>query len=210
MRCFLNLLAPVMALVPLCGITALAQTPTYKNRGRTPSAEEIRAWDISVGPEGKELPAGSGTAQEGAKIYAQRCARCHGPTGAEGPDLPGSASLWPYPVFIGKRPVPPLRGGKGTLATLHPVRTLGSFWPFATTIWDYINRAMPPKEEGTLSADEVYALTAFLLFQNGIIQEGDVMDAKSLPKVSMPNRNGFIPTRLKDIFEKRCRIGTCP
>jgi hypothetical protein len=91
--------------------------------------------------------------------------------------------------------------------------TIGSYWPFATTIWDYIHRAMPQNQEGTLRADEVYALTAFLLYRNGIIQESDVMDAKSLPKVQMPNRNGFIPPRLEDIsdIQKRaCRLGHCP
>ena len=184
MRCF-NLLVPVMALAAC--VAALAQTPAY-NRGRTPSEEEIQAWDISIGPEGKELPPGSGTAQEGAKVYAQQCAQCHGPTGAEGPSIPGVANLWPY-SFPGRgRFVPPLVGGKGTLNTVRPVRTIGSFWPFATTIWDYINRAMPPKGEGSLSADQVYALTAFLLYQNGIIQESDAMDAESLPKIQMPNR----------------------
>ena len=181
MRCFLNLLVPVMALVPLCGIAALAQTPTY-NLGRTPSAEEIRAWDFAIGPEGKELPPGSGTAQEGAKIYAQKCAACHGPTGTEGEV---SAK--------GRRPAPPLVGGKDTLNTPKPVRTIGSFWPFATTIWDYVYRTMPWNEERSLSANEVYAVTAFLLYRNGIIQESDVIDARSLPKIQMPNRNGFVP-----------------
>ena len=184
MRCSPSLLALVMVpALPLSG-TALAQTPSYGNVGRAASQEEIRAWDISVGPEGKELPPGSGTAQEGAKIYAQRCAACHGPTGAEG-EAPAK----------GRRTASPLVGGKGTLATAQPVRTIGSFWPFATTIWDYINRAMPLLEEGSLSADQVYALTAFLLYRNGIVQETDVMDAKSLPKVQMPNRYGFSPPR---------------
>jgi cytochrome c len=181
-------------------VAAWAQTPTY-NRGRTPSAEEIRAWDISIGPEGKELPPGSGTAKQGAAIYAQKCAVCHGPIGAEGASpegeiagAPGAANLWPYSI-IGPRAVRALVGGKGTLTTPNPVRTIGSFWQVATTIWDYINRAMPPKEEGTLSADAVYALTAFLLYRNDIIQENDVIDAKSLPKIQMPNRNGFVPPR---------------
>ena len=163
----------VLAVNVAC-VAALAQAPTY-NVGRTPSKEEIQAWDIAVSPAGKELPPGSGTVQEGAKVYAQKCARCHGPTGTE----PG--------------PVRPLVGGKGTLATLNPLRTIGSYWPFATTLWDYINRAMPRTEEGSLQPGEVYALTAFLLFQNGIIQESDVMDAQSLPKVPMPNRSGFVP-----------------
>ena len=175
MRYSLNLLVPGMVLaVNVACVAALAQTPTY-NVGRTPSKEEIKAWDIAVSPAGKELPPGSGTVPEGAKVYAQKCSRCHGPTGTE----PG--------------PVRPLVGGKGTLTTLNPLRTIGSYWPFATTLWDYINRAMPRTEEGSLQPGEVYALTAFLLFQNGIIQESDVLDAKSLPKVQMPNRSGFVP-----------------
>ena len=179
MRCLLNLLVPGMVLAAC--VAALAQTPTY-NRGRAPSAEEIRAWDFAIGPEGKELPPGSGTAQEGAKIYAQKCAACHGPTGTEGEV---SAK--------GRRPAPPLVGGKDTLNTPKPVRTIGSFWPFATTIWDYVYRTMPWNEERSLSTDEVYAVTAFLLYRNGIIQESAVLDARSLPKIQMPNRNGFVP-----------------
>ncbi|OFW15474.1 MAG: hypothetical protein A3H27_18670 [Acidobacteria bacterium RIFCSPLOWO2_02_FULL_59_13] len=166
-------------------VAALAQTPTY-NRGRTPSAEEVRAWDIAIGPDGKELPPGSGTAKEGAKIYARECAHCHGPTGAAVPS--GAANLWPHTYSGQGRSPTPLVGGRGTLDTDRPMRTIGSFYPVATTIWDYINRAKPPKEPGSLSADQVYALTAFLLYQNNIIQESDVMDAKSLPKVQMPNR----------------------
>ena len=178
MRCFLNLLVPMIALTAC--VAALAQGPTYK-MGRTPSAEETRAWDIAIGPEGKELPPGSGTAKEGTKIYAQRCAYCHGPTGTEGPSLPeGGANLWPYSGSRG-RVVPSLLGGKGTLQGL---------WksPFATTVWDYTTRAMPPGGERSLSTDEVYALTALLLYWNGIIPESDVIDAKSLPKIPMPNR----------------------
>lgn len=100
-------------------------------------------------------------------------------------------------------------GGQGTLTSIHPVKSIGSFWPFATTVWDFINRAMPAGQEGTLTADEVYALTAFLLYRNGIIQESDVIDAKSLPKVQMPNRNGFVP-RVEDLRRYRCRQGPCP
>ncbi len=180
MRCFHNLLVPLMVLVPLCGIAAMAQSPAY-NLGRAPSEEEIRAMDITISPNGKGLPPGSGTTKEGAKIYAQRCAYCHGPTGAEGPTLPGAANLWPYSSSRGRVP-PSLRGVKGA--------TLQGIWqsPVATTIWDYNNRAMPPQGERSLSADEVYALTALLLYWNGMIQESDVIDAKSLPKIQMPNR----------------------
>ena len=90
-----------------------------------------------------------------------------------------------------------------------PIKTVGSYWPFATTIWDYVNRAMPRNKPGSLTADQVYALTAFLLYKNGIIQENDVMDPKTLPKVQMPNRNGFQPP-MPDIVQKHCRTGTCP
>ena len=176
MRWF-NLLAPGMA-VAAC-VAALAQTSTY-NLGRTPNEEEIRSAGILIDPAGKELPPGSGTAQQGAPIYAQKCAACHGPNGEGGGPLG-----------------PRLVGGKGTFNTPLPVKTIGSYWPYATTIWDYIRRAMPPKGEGTLNADEVYALTAVLLYRNGIIKEDDVLDATSLPKVPMPNRNGFLPSRLE-------------
>ena len=193
MRCFSKLLALFIVLI-VCA-ASWAQAPNYKNVGRAPTPEEIRAWDTSVGPSGKELPAGSGTPVEGAKIFAEKCAVCHGP-GAEGTQM-------------GNR----LVGGQGTLKSPQAVLTIGSYWAFATTVWDYINRAMPKQQGGSLSANEVYALTAFLLFRNDIIKENDVMDAKSLPKVQMPNRYGFIPPRLEDIpdIQKRgCRLGHCP
>jgi cytochrome c len=162
-----------------CGTPALAQSPTYE-LGRVPTASEIHAWDTAVGPDGKELPPGSGSAKEGARIFEIRgCAGCHGPTGVEGP-------------------APRLVGGVGSLTTDKPLRTVGSFWPFATSIWDFINRAMPLNQGGYLSPDEVYALTAFLLQRNGIIQESDVLDAKSLPNVQMPNRDGYRPPPISE------------
>jgi cytochrome c len=176
-------------------VTARAQTPSYSNVGRTPSAEEIRSWDIAISLDGKELPPGSGTAKDGAALYAQKCAACHGPT------LEGTA--------LGPR----LVGGKGSLTTARPLRTIGAYWPFATSLWDYINRAMPRNNEGSLSPSDVYALTAFLLYKNDIVKESDTIDAKSLPKVQMPNRNGFIPQRIEDISDvkkRACRLGTCP
>ena len=184
MRCFLNLLLPVI--VTAACLPMLAQTPDMK-LGTTPTAEEIRKWDIAVGPEGKELPPGSGTAKDGEKVFGQRCAVCHGPT-AEGTEM-----------------APRLVGGIGTLNTPRPVKTVGSYWPFATTVWDYINRAMPLNNEGSLSPDEVYAVTAFLLYRNGIIKENDVIDSKSLPKVPMPNRNGFIPSEPMSVWKPGMR-----
>ncbi len=177
---------------------ALTQTPSYKNVGRTPTKEEIQAWDISVGPDGRGLPVGHGTAEEGATILAAKCASCHGPDG------------------MGGKVGPRLIGTKAdmeSLTTLKPSRIAGSYWPYATTIWDYINRGMPRNNGGTLKPDEVYALTAFILARSGVIQEGDVMDAKSLPKVQMPNRNGFVPQKFADIPDEKkrgCKQGVCP
>ncbi len=177
---FLNRNFPVLVMavtVSVACVAVLAQTPTF-HLGRTPTQEEIKAWDTAVGVEGKELPPGSGTAQQGAPIYARKCVTCHGVDGTK--------------VIVGR---PPLRlvGGQGTLQDLNPVRSIGSFWLFATTIWDHINKVMPDAKEGSLTADEVYALTALLLYWNGIIQENDVLDAKTLPKIQMPNRNGYVP-----------------
>lgn len=186
---------PVVVLAACAAAWAQTQSPTYQGVGRTPTQAEIRAWDIAVGTDGKELPPGSGTAQEGAKIYAEKCATCHGANQERTP--------------LG----PALVGGKGTLTTLHPAITIGAYWPFATTIFDYIHRAMPRSLEGSLSANEVYSLTAFLLYRNGIIKESDVIDAKTLPKVQMPNRFGFVPPDLEDIHDikkRGCRLGNCP
>jgi mono/diheme cytochrome c family protein len=196
MRYSLDRLMLMMTLgVCFACVAAHAQTPSYSNVGRTPSAEEVRAWDIAVSLDGKELPPGSGTAKDGAALYPQKCAACHGAT------------------LEGTKLGPALVGGKGSLTTPRPARTIGSYWPFATSLWDYINRAMPRNQEGSLSASEVYALTAFLLFKNDIVKESDSIDAKSLPKVQMPNRNGFIPQRIEDIADvkkRACRLGTCP
>ncbi len=169
----------ILRLLPflmLLGGSALAQSPTY-GVGSTPSAEEIRAWDISISPTGKELPPGRGTAKEGALVYRQTgCAVCHGATLAGG--------LAPTLLKAQKEPnVDPWELGR-----VLPIRS-----PYATTVWDYINRAMPLNAEGTLTADEVYALTAFLLYKNDVIPEDEVLDAQSLPKVEMPNREGFAP-----------------
>jgi len=176
MRYLFNILAPGIAMTAC--LTALAQTPNFGNVGRTPSEAEIKSWDISVGPAGTELPPGKGTAPEGEKIFAQKCAACHGPSGESGKD--------------GPRLVGPPNG----LKLPRPIKSIASFWSYPTTIFDYTRRAMPWKGgEGTLSADEVYAVTAFLLYRNGIIQENAVMDATSLPKVQMPARDSFVPLK---------------
>jgi mono/diheme cytochrome c family protein len=155
--------------------SALAQSPTY-GLGRTPTEEEVRAWDISISPTGEELPPGSGTATDGALVYRRNCARCHGADGTEGraPRLvKNEAGPDVHPWDLG--------------------RILAIRSPYATTVWDYINRGMPLNREGTLTADEVYALTALLLYWNGLIAEDEVMDAQSLPRVDMPNRDAWAP-----------------
>jgi cytochrome c len=157
-----------IALALLMGGPALAQGPTY-GIGRTPTPEEIRARDISVGPTGDELPVGKGTAKEGAAAYrAKGCAGCHGATGIEGT----------APMLKSKTPTNPDLWARGRIL---PLRA-----PHATTVWDYINRGMPLGREGTLTADEVYALTAYLLFINEVIPEDQVLDRETLPKVKMP------------------------
>jgi S-disulfanyl-L-cysteine oxidoreductase SoxD len=176
MRCTkLSLVASVMILA--APGTGLAQSPGF-NVGTPLSQEEIKSFDFMIGPQGQGLPSGHGTAKEGAAVFAKRCEVCHGQNGERGVLRR---------LVLGK-PGSPYRG---------PFRAEEkdsvAYYPYATIAWDYINRAMPVPKPGSLTHDEVYAVTAFLLYRNGIIGEEDVMDEKSLPKVEMPNRNGFVP-----------------
>jgi mono/diheme cytochrome c family protein len=170
MRYSCSLLAALIT-VAAC-VAASAQGRTYQ-LGSTPTQEEIKARDIAISPEGKELPPGSGSAKEGAAIFAQKCAACHGANGNGGGVTRG---------------IVPLGNAK-------PVKITFSLVPYATTVWDFINRAMPQSKPGSLTADEVYAATAYVLYRNDIIKETEVLDAKSLPKVKMPNRDNFIPAQ---------------
>ncbi len=153
-----------------CAGAGRVETP---NLGRAATAAEIAGWDISVGPDGVGLPPGSGTALKGTPIYEQKCQACHGAKGAGQPN-------------------DRLVGGHGTLASKTPVRTVGSYWPYATTVFDYVRRSMPYVQPQSLTNDEVYAVTAYLLHLNGIIGEADEMNAQTLPTVKMPNRDNFI------------------
>ena len=168
--------ATIFLAIPGAG---LAQR-VYSNIGRTPSPEEIQNLGVIVDPAGKNLPVGKGTAKEGAELYAKQCALCHGKTGE------GAVA----DKLVMGSPDNPHRG-MYTDQDRHPI----GFWAYATTVWDYINRAMPANKGGTLKPDEVYALTAYLLYMNGIIKEADVMDAQSLPKVQMPNHDNFVPAK---------------
>jgi S-disulfanyl-L-cysteine oxidoreductase SoxD len=150
--------------------------------GRTPSPDELKQWDITVLPNGAGLPEGKGTAAEGEAIYRSQCASCHGVNGEGNGSLGG-----------------PLVGGIGTLASPKALKTIGSYWPYATSVWDYIHRAMPYGKPGTLTPDETYAISALLLYRNGIIQQTEVMTQATLPKVRMPNRDGFVPDSRPDV-----------
>ena len=159
-----------LALAGCAGTAAVVETP---NLGRPVTEAEIAGWDISIAPDGAGLPAGRGTSAQGALVYEAKCQTCHGAKGAGQPN-------------------DRLVGGQGTLASPAPVRTIGSYWPYATTVFDYVRRSMPYTQSQSLTNDEVYAVTAYLLHQNGIIGETDEMNAQTLPKVKMPNRDNFI------------------
>ena len=165
------LLGACWALMVWHGV-ALAEGP---NLGKAASPEEIASWDVSIGPGGAGLPPGSGTPQQGEQVYVAKCLGCHGEKGAG-------------------KPNDRLVGGPELLAPGQaPVKTVGNFWPYATTIFDYVRRAMPLNEPKSLMDDEVYAVVAYLLRLNGVIGENDTIDARTLPTVRMPNRDGFVP-----------------
>ena len=165
-----------------CGaLRAQRNSGKQTGSGRPASTDEVKQRDITTLPNGVGLPDGKGTAAQGELVYRDKCASCHGPNG-EGVPPQGTQ----------------LVGGVGSLASDNPVRTVGSYWPYATSVWDYIHRAMPQNQPGSLSADDTYAVTAFLLSRNKIIDTSDVMDKESLPKVRMPNRDGFIPDARPD------------
>ncbi len=155
--------------------------------GQVATPEIIAGWDIDIRPDGMGLPAGQGSVSEGDEVYQERCAQCHGEFGYGG----GSR----YPELV---------GGEDTLTTLDPRKTIGSYWPFASTLFDYIKRAMPFGEAQTLSDDEVYALTAFLLNLNDIVDDDAVMNSETLPRVVMPNVDGFIDDPRPDVIKEAC------
>src|SRR6267378_7740003 len=173
----------VIAAAALAACASL-QPPTSRPPafGAAVSAEEIARFDISIPPSGAGLPGGSGSAKQGAAVYGAKCLACHGEKGAG-------------------KPADALAGGIGSLATARPVRTVGSYWPYATTLFDYVRRAMPITNPLSLTDNEVYAVSAYVLFLNGIVAEDAVMSAQTLPQVKMPNRDGFVsdwPPRARD------------
>ncbi|HUP94984.1 MAG TPA: cytochrome c [Burkholderiales bacterium] len=171
-----TLLVVVVAALAACATQQQSDSgvpPQRPNLGLAATPEQIRAWDISIPPSGEGLPPGSGTAKQGAAVYAAKCQSCHGAKGAG-------------------KPADALVGGVGTLADANAVRTVGSYWPYATTLFDYVRRAMPTNAPMSLTNDEVYASSAYILYLNGIIAEDVPMNAQTLPAVKMPNRDGFL------------------
>jgi hypothetical protein len=172
--------ASIVALVVAAGASPVAAQLLTYGMGRPPTTEEVLAWELTIPPDGQGLPPGRGTVALGQAVYAERCAACHGEMGEDAN----------YSRLV---------GGHGTLATDKPIQTIGSFWQYATTLWSYIRRAQPFDKPGSLAADQVYAVTAYLLHLNGIIGEQDVMDATTLPLVKMPNRDGFVTDPRPDV-----------
>jgi S-disulfanyl-L-cysteine oxidoreductase SoxD len=165
--------ATIVAQSPAPSSPSRKVPPKGPGLGVPATAAQIESADVSIGPDGAGLPPGSGTSAQGEAIFNAKCIACHGAQGSGGVN-------------------DQLVGGKGTLATGSPVKTIGSYWPYATTVFDYVRRAMPYPTPHSLTDPEVYALTAYLLSLNGIIAKDAVMDAKSLPQVKMPNQGKFV------------------
>ena len=170
----------------LAAMDVRAQSPYGIGRSATP--QEIAGWNIDVGRDGSNLPPGGGTVSRGRELFAQQCASCHGGNGQGG---------------VGDQ----LVGGQGTLATAKPVRTVGSYWPYAPTLFDYIRRAMPQNAPQSLSNDDVYAVSAYVLSLNGLVPADATVDAKSLAAIKMPNRDGFEGDPRPDVKNPACMSG---
>jgi S-disulfanyl-L-cysteine oxidoreductase SoxD len=171
------------------GVATLAHAaPAVYGVGRAPTAEELRTADISIAPDGSGLPVGRGSSSDGATLYLALCAACHGARGEGSADFPA------------------LVGGRGSLRTANPILTVGSYWPFATTLWDYTRRAMPYFSPGMLTTDQVYAITAFVLQMNDIITADMALSETTLPGVQMPNRDGFVADPRPDVPATRAVV----
>jgi mono/diheme cytochrome c family protein len=174
----------IFALV--CATPVYAQGPYGIGRAATPA--EIAGWNIDIDRYGNNLPPGSGSVSHGREVFAQQCAACHGAKGEGG---------------IGDR----LVGGQGTLAEPKPVKTVGSYWPYAPTLFDFIRRAMPQNVPQSLSNEDVYAASAYILYLNGLLPAEATIDAKALGAIKMPNRNMFVGDSRPDVKDRECMTG---
>lgn len=176
--------AIALAFISLSSAADAAQQGQY-GIGRTATAAEIAGWNIDIEPDGRGLPPGSGSVTHGREVFEQQCAACHGDKGQGG---------------VGDR----LVGGQGTLATSNPVKTVGSYWPYAPTLFDYIHRAMPQNAPESLSNEDVYAVSAYILYLNGLLPADAVLDAKTMAAIKMPNRNMFTGDSRPDVKNAAC------
>ena len=176
-----------LAILALTMVASFARAETLGNYGigRTATDAEIAGWNIDIGRNGENLPPGNGTVAHGKEIFAEQCAACHGDKGQGG---------------VGER----LVGGQGTIATPKPIKTVGSFWPYAPTLFDYIRRAMPQNAPQSLSNDDVYAVSAYILNLNGLLAADATLDAKTLSAIKMPNRSMFVGDPRPDVKNPEC------
>jgi cytochrome c len=185
------LLAAALAALAAADAARAQGYPSKFDFGATPSEQDIARIAIAIGADGKGLPVGRGDYATGKKVYETNCVACHG-TNLQGvpglPDMPSGPALR-------------LTGGRGSLTTKNPVMTVESYWPYATTLFDYVRRAMPFQAPGSLTADEIYAVSAYILAEGNVIDKAMVLDAQSLPRVQMPNRDGFIPDPRPEFFK---------
>src|ERR1700743_2699335 len=180
--------ALAMFAVAALASAARAEVQGHYGIGRTVTAAESHGWDIDIGRDGSGLPAGSGSVRHGREVFEQQCAACHGEKGEGG---------------VGDR----LVGGQGTLASAKPIKTVGSYWPYAPTLFDYIRRAMPQNAPQSLSNEDVYAVAAYILNMNGLLPADATLDAKSLSAIRMPNRAMFSGDPRPDVKNKACESG---
>jgi mono/diheme cytochrome c family protein len=178
--------AALAVLALACTMSAQAQSPYGIGRPATPA--EIAGWNIDIDRHGNNLPPGSGSVGHGREVFDQQCAACHGAKGEGG---------------VGDR----LVGGQGTLATPKPVRTVGSYWPYAPTLFDYTRRAMPQNAPQSLSNEDVYAVSAYILNLNGLLPADGKLDAKTLSAIKMPNRSMFVGDPRPDVKNPECMTG---
>jgi len=183
-------LKSALAMLALTAVasSARAEVQGHYGIGRSATSAEIAGWNIDIGRDGSNLPAGSGTVGHGREVFEQQCAACHGEKGEGG---------------VGDR----LVGGQGTIATPKPIKTVGSYWPYAPTLFDYIRRAMPLNAPQSLSNEDVYAVSAYILNMNGLVPSDATLDAKTLSAIKMPNRSMFTGDPRPDVKNPACEKG---